>query len=239
MQAVGKFKDEEIKCIPQNSEKFISVSLGRLRFIDSLQFLNASLEKLAANLEPQQFQLTRTYFREKTDLMLRKGVYPYEYLDSFERFDEPHLPPLSAFYSHLTESDINDEDYQHANRVWEDFGLRHLGDYHDLYVKSDVLLLADIFQNFRRLCLDFYKLDPAHVYTAPGLAWQAALRMTDVQLELLTDPDMYLFIEKGIRGGIAMISHRFSQANNKYMENYDPTKPSSYIMYLDANNLYG
>ncbi|XP_035216942.1 uncharacterized protein LOC118190344 [Stegodyphus dumicola] len=114
-----------------------------------------------------------------------------------------------------------------------------LGDYHDLYVKSDVLLLADIFQNFRRLCLNFYILDPAHIYTAPGLAWPAALRMSGIELELLTDPDMYLFIEKGIRGGIAMISHRFSQANNKYVENFDPTKPSSYIMSLDANNLYG
>lgn len=167
------------------------------------------------------------------------GVYPYEYMDDFAKFQESQLPPISAFYSSLTNADISLDDYAHAQHVWESFGLRHLGDYHDLYVKSDVLLLADIFQNFRQLCLSFYKLDPAHVYTAPGLAWQAALRMSGVTLELFTDPDMYLFVEKGIRGGIAMISKRHSQANNRYMASYDPSKASKYIMYLDANNLYG
>lgn len=123
--------------------------------------------------------------------------------------------------------------------MWNSFGLRTLGQYQDLYVTSDVLLLADIFENFRRLSHQFYQLDPAHCYTAPGLAWQAALKMTGVNLELLTDPDMHLFVERGIRGGIAMISHRHAAANNRYMSTYDPTKPSSFITYLDANNLYG
>lgn len=107
------------------------------------------------------------------------------------------------------------------------------GDYHDLYVQSDVLLLADIFQNFRSMCLDYYKLDCTHAFTGPGFAWESALSMTGVQLELLLDLDMHLFIEKGIRGGVAMISHRFAQANNKYLsETFNLEKPSSYIAYL-------
>ncbi|GFY04308.1 uncharacterized protein TNCV_4413961 [Trichonephila clavipes] len=114
-----------------------------------------------------------------------------------------------------------------------------LGDYHDLYVTVDVLLLSDIFENFRTLCQNYYKIDPCHTYTAPGLAWQACLKMTKVRLELLTDIDMHLFIEKGIRGGVAMISHRYAKANNAYLSNYDSSLPSSYIIYLDANNLYG
>jgi len=166
-------------------------------------------------------------------------VFPYEYIDSFEKFDETQLPPIQAFYSQLTETAITIDDYHHATQVWNSFNCCTLGEYQDIYVVNDVVLLADIFQNFRQLCLNFYRLDPAHCYTAPGLAWQAALRMTDITLELLTDPNMHLFIEKGIRGGISMISKRLSTANNKYLNNYDPSKPSTYITYLDANNLYG
>ena len=106
-------------------------------------------------------------------------------------------------------------------------------------MKTDVILLADVFENFRDLCIQCYKLDPAHYYTAPGLAWEAMLRMTGVKLELLTDINMYLMIEQGIRGGTSMISNRYAAANNKYMDGYDSSKPSKYITYLDANNLYG
>ena len=120
-------------------------------------------------------------------------VFPYEYMDSFEKFEEPKLPPMEAFYSALTESDISNDDYLHALNVWNSLGCLNLGDYQDLYVISDVLLLADIFENFRKLSLGFYGIDPAHCFTAPGLAWQAALKMTNVTLELLTDPDTHLF----------------------------------------------
>jgi hypothetical protein len=114
-----------------------------------------------------------------------------------------------------------------------------MGDYHDLYLKSDVLLLADVFENFRNVCLKAYNLDPCHFYTSPGLAWQACLKMTEVELELLTDPDMYLFVEEGLRGGISVISNRFSRTNNPYVPDYDPDQETSYVMYLDVNNLYG
>ena len=114
-----------------------------------------------------------------------------------------------------------------------------MGEYHDLYLISDVLLLSDVFENFRKTCLQYYKLDPAHYFSSPGLSWDSMLKMTNVNLELMTDVDMYQFIEKGLRGGISYIANRYGKANNKYMKEYDEKAPSKYIMYLDANNLYG
>ena len=130
-------------------------------------------------------------------------------------------------------------DYAHAQKVWETFGIENMGQYHDLYLKSDVLLLADIFENFREQYLHTYGLDPAHYVSLPSSSWDAMLKMTGVRLDLLSDVDMLNFIEKGMRGGISTITHRYALANNKYMKNYDPEKESSYIPYLDANNLYG
>ena len=114
-----------------------------------------------------------------------------------------------------------------------------MGDYHNFYLASDVLLLADVFENFRKTCLEYYKLDPCHYFTSPGLSWDAMLKMTEIKLELMTDIDMFQFIEKGLRGGISYIANRYGKANNKYMKEYDEKAPSKYIMYLDANNLYG
>ena len=107
--------------------------------------------------------------------------------------------------------------------------MKTLGEYHDLYLKSDVLLLADVFENFRETCFQYYKLDPAHYYSAPGLSWNACLKMTGIELELISDVDMYLMIEKGLRGGMSVITHRKAVASNKYMSSYDPDKPSKYI----------
>ena len=243
MQGLGKLKSQKISCIPNNTEKYISFSVGNLVFIDSLQFLNSSLERLVENLSKEGIDKFKTLNRyvdsERVHLLLRKGVYPYEYMDSAEKFEEPCLPPIEAFYSSLTESCVTPEDYAHAQRVFQAFQCRHLGDYHNLYLKSDVLLLADVFENFRNLCLEYYQLDPGHFYTAPGLSWAACLKMTGVELELLTDPDMHLFIEEGLRGGISMITHRYAKANNPYVEDYDSRLPHNYLMYLDANNLYG
>ena len=154
-------------------------------------------------------------------MLLRKGVYPYEDMDNWEKFDETTLPPKEAFYSNLNLEDISDEDYAHAQKVWDVFEIKNLGEYHDLYVQSDTLLLADIFENFRNMCLNIYELDPVYFVSAPGLAWQACLKKTEVKLELITDYDMILMIEKGIRGGICQATHRYAKANNKYMNNYD------------------
>ena len=172
-------------------------------------------------------------------MLLRNRVYPYEYMDSWVRFNWTSLPDKKAFYSELNLEDITDKDYAHAQKVFEEFKLKNLGDYHDLYVQSDTLLLADVFENFRNMCLDIYGLDPVYFVSAPGLAWQACLKKTGVKLELITDYDMILMIEKGIRGGICQATHRYAKANNKYMKNYDKNIESSYLMYLDTNNLYG
>ena len=172
-------------------------------------------------------------------MLLRKGVYPYEYMDGWNKFNKKSIPCKESFYSSLTLENITEVDYAHANNVFKKFNINNLGKYHDLYVRSDTLLLADIFENFRQSCLKNYELDPAHFVSLPGLAWQACLKKTNVELELLTDYDMLLMIEEGIRGGICHAVNRYAKANNIYMKDYDKTKESSYIQYLDANNLYG
>ena len=160
-------------------------------------------------------------------------------MDSFNKFNITKLPTKEQFYSILNNEHITDEDYKHAQTVWETFNLNTMDDYHNLYLKSDILLLADVFQNFRKTCLQYYKLDPCHYFTSPGLSWDSMLKMTDIKLELMTDIDMFQFIEKGLRGGISYIANRYGKANNKYMKKYDKKAPSKYLMYLDANNLYG
>ena len=238
----GKEQHMNINAIPNNIEKYMAFMLGdRLTFIDSLQFMNSSLEKLVSNLPRQSLKYTSKRFKgEKLDLMVRKGVYPYDYMDSFDKFNEK-LPLKEEFYSILNDEHISDEEYKHAQNVWNIFNLKTMGEYHDLYLQSDILLLADVFtfENFRKTCLQYYKLDPCHYFTSPGLSWDAMLKMTDIKLELMTDIDMFQFIEKGLRGGISYIANRYCKANNKYMKENDEKAPSKYIMYLDANNLYG
>ena len=163
---------------------------------------------------------------DKFIILLRKGVYPYEYIDEWDKLNEKVLPGKDLFYSNLTLENISETDYAHANNVFKKFNINHLGEYHDLYVRSETLLLADIFENFRQSCLKSYELDPAHFVSLPGLAWQAFY-------------DMLLMVEEGIRGGICHAIQRYAKANNKYMNDYDRKKKPSYIQYLDANNLYG
>ena len=175
---------------------------------------------------------------DKFIMLLRKGVYPYEYIDEWDKFNEKVLPGKESFYSNLTLENISEIDYAHANNVFKKININNLGEYHDLYVRSDTLLLAYIFENFRQYCLENYELDPAHFVSLPGLAWQACLKKANVELELLTDYDMLLMAEEGIRGGICHAVNRYARANNYYVKDYDKTKESSYIQYLDANNLY-
>ena len=172
-------------------------------------------------------------------MLLRKGVYPHEYMDNWEKFDETSLPYKESFYSNLNMENIDDIDYRHANNVFKEFKLKNLAKYHDLFVQSDTLLLAEVFENFRNICLETYELDPAHFLSLPGLVWKASLKKTNVKLELLTDYEMFLMVEEGIRGGICHSIYRLAKANNKYMKNYDVNKETLYIQYLDANNLCG
>ena len=247
-----------IECIPNNQEKYISFSKSiktgtyenkkgedkdkffKIIFKDSLKFMSSSIEALVNNLPRDALKNVDKYFTpEQAELIKQKGFYPYEYMDSIERFKEDKPPPKKAFYSKLSGRGITKTNYKHVWNVWISFKMKSLKDYHKLYNVTDALLLADIFENFRDLCLKIYKLDPVYYFTAPGLAWDACLKMTNIQLELLSDVNMLLMFEKGIRGGISIISNRYGEANNKYMKDYDKNKDSKYLMYLDANNLYG
>ena len=230
------FSAGNIDCIPNNEERYISftkrIQVGsytskigetkplhhQIRFIDSFKFMATSLDNLVNNLPKDAFNNVKRYYADdKLSLLTRKGVYPYDYMDSPEKLKETKLPPKEAFYSRLNDEGISDENYPHARTVWETFEMKNLEDYHNLYNRVDVLLLADVFENFRDICIKNYKLDPAHYYTAAGLAWDATLKVTEVELELLSDIDMLLMVEKGIRGGVSMISNRYGKANNKYM----------------------
>ena len=248
----------ELNCIPSTEEKYISFSKKikvdeyrsrrtgetiplyfEIRFINSFKFLQSSLTNLVSNLQPDDLLNTKEIFKENINLITRKGVYPYDYVSSLEKLEEMQLSPKEEFYSKLNDEEINDDDYQHAINVWNTFKCKTIRDYHNLYLKSDVLLLADVFENFRKTCLKHYNLDPAHYYTSPGLAWDACLKETGQKLQLLHDYDKLMMFERGIRGGISHISKRYAEANNKYMKDYNPDKESTYIQYLDANNLYG
>ena len=165
---------------------------------------------------------------DKFILLLKKGVYPYEYMNDWKRYEETELPWHDEFYSNLNLKNISKEDLKHAQKVWNTFNIKNLGEYHDLYVQSDTTQLADTFEQFRNVCLKEYKLDPAYFCTTPGLTMEACLKMTQVKLELLTDIDIVLMFEKGIRGRIRQATQGFAAVNNKYIRNFNPKQLSSY-----------
>lgn len=252
--ATSKKINGEISIIPLNSEKYISFiktvhGLGfpnqnqiKIKFIDSLRFMTASLDSLASLIPPEKKSILKAECiksgfcsEELFNLLIRKGVFPYEYIDCYEKLEESTLPPKKCFYSMLNGSDISDEDYIHARNVWTKFGIRTLGEYSDLYLKTDVLLLADVFENFRNTCHATHSLDPAHYFGAPGLSFDAMMKYTGCSIELFTDVDMLLFAESGIRGGVSQVNKRYVRANNQYMDDeFDSSKETSYLLYLDG-----
>ena len=149
--------------------------------------------------------------------MKQKGIYPYDFMDSLKSLIKLNYQ-TKDFYSILNDENISEQQYNHAQNVWNTFNLKNIGEYHDLYLKSDILLLlADVFESFRKTCIKYYKLDPCHYFSSPGLSWDAMLKMTYIKLELITDIDMYQFIEKGMRGGISYISNRYSKYASQYL----------------------
>ena len=235
MNKKGEKQDLNIKAIPNNMEKYMAFMLSNhLTFINSFQFMSSSLDELVSNLPKEAFKYTSEEFTGKElSLMSQKGVCPYDYTDSFEKFDQMELPSKEQFYSILNDQHITNDEYNHAKKVWKVFNFKTMGEYHDLY-----LLLADVFESFRETCLQYYKLDPCHYFTSLGLSLDAMLKMSNIKLELMTDVDMFQFIEKGMPGGVSYIANQYGKANNKYMNKYNEKAPSKYIMYLDANNLY-
>ena len=256
----SNFRGERVDVIPNNQQKYITFTkhsqVGirkdnetgketniyfKLRFIDSFKFMNAGLETLANNLPKNKFKnLEERFTGRQLELAKRKGVFPYDWFDCDEKLKHTKLPPIEDFHSMLYETNITRDEYNFALKVWKEFNCQTFKDYVEIYNLIDTLLLADIFENFREICFDNYGIDPACYFTSPGLFWDAMLKQTGIELELLSDVDMFLFFKRMIRGGISMISNRYAESNNPYMGDlYNPNKETSYTMYYDANNLYG
>ncbi len=177
---------------------------------------------------------------EDMKIICQKGIYPYEWMDDKEKIKQEYLPTRKEFRSRLKLAGVTNKEYKHAQKVWQHFKCKTFQDYHDLYLKCDVLLLADIFENFRKSSIEHYELDPANFITAASFAWSAMLLKTGVELELITDPKILDIFERSKRGGLTFVgSKRYVKANNKHIAGYDPNTKSTYLLYLDANNLYG
>ncbi len=240
--------EHRVEVIGTSSEKFFAVFVGKnLVFIDSLNFFSASLETVAGTMDKKtDFKLSRKYFMSqyhdeaKVELMLRKGVYPYDFFSDLSKYDETQLPPAKDFYDSLGNKEVNPLDYEHAQTVWRELGVRNLREYTELYNISDVLLLLDCFNKLRDVFMKNFGLDPGHFFSLPHLTWECALKETKAKLDYIKDPEMMTFLESAIRGGVASgLEYRTAKANNPHLPDYDPTKPNSYIMVHDVNNLYG
>ena len=215
-----------------------------------MQFINSGLDKLVKNLSDEDFKyLVKEFISENLEILKQKGAYPYEHMNSFERFNEEKLPQRKYFFSSIKKRKIDNDgkilgsyisikDYLTCEKLWDKVKMKNMGDYHNHYLKKDVLLLADVFEKFIDTCLKFYGLDPCHYFSSPGLSWDAMLKMTGIKLEKTSDIDKYLFTEKRLRGRISYIAKRYAKANNKYINDYDPEKLSTFMSYLDMNNLY-
>ena len=241
----NKLNNPKIDVIPNSYEKFMSFNIGSLKFIDSLQFMASSLEKLVDNLYDKNdkfnnFNHMKKYYEPELELLCQKGFYPYEWVDNDEKLNHIGLPPSSDFYSRLKQETISETNYKHALNVYDKLKCKSFRDYHMTYLKCDVLLLADVFENFRKTCYSYYNLDPANYISAPSLAWDAMLMKTKIELDQIFDPKILDIIERQKKGGLCFVgSKRHVKANNHYLEDYDDTKPENYLMYWDANNLYG
>src|SRR5436190_6102844 len=218
VQELGKYmNNRQIEVIGKDTEKYITFSIDNLQFLDSYNFLSASLSKLVETLK------TFRYVNEP--LLQKKGIYPYEYMSSFDKFNE-QLPPIDKFYSTLRGKGIKPDKYQQALNIWQHFNVQNMQQYHDLYLETDTLLLAEVFETFRELSLRDYGIDPCHVFSLPGLTWQAALKFTNEKIDLIRNSTMHLYILEAIRACVSMISTKYSKANNKYISDYDLTKDS-------------
>jgi hypothetical protein len=178
MQAVNEeYKVDSL--IAETDEKYKTFNVDNLSFYDSMQYLQSSLENLVKGLT--EYPITSKYFKDP--LLIRKGVYPYEYMDCWTCFEEESLPPKECFYSTLKKSGITDKDYNYAQKVWKELKCKTLGDYHDMYLKADVCLLADVFEKYRKTTLEIHKLDPAHYISTPAMTWDAFLKYSKVEID--------------------------------------------------------
>ena len=244
IQKLGEYKKFPVNVIPRNSEKYLSFSLGSLKFKDSYQFLQCSLSTLVENLVSkgeENFEYLKRFVPDSNmrSLLMRKGIFPYSFFSRQSILNDTQLPNKEAFTNDLDGSMITPEDYSHAQRVWHVFRCQTFRDYLELYLLCDVLQLADVFESFCTKCIADYKLDPAHYFSSPHFTYDAFLRFSGVKLDLLTDINQYFFLERGIQGGLSMVAKRYAKVNHPNISGYDSSKPTVHILDLDANNLYG
>lgn len=235
---------KKITVIPVNAEKYTTFTIDNLKFIDSYHFLSSPLSKLVENLKNSnyEFPIFNSFFHgnKYRKLLLRKGLFPYSYFNNPSILSETSPPKKEDFFNDLTQEHITDSDYDLVKKVWKKFRCSTFENYLKIYLFTDCILLADVFENFRKISLENYELEPLKFISAPDLTWTAGLKMTGVTLELLTDVDMYLLLERGIRGGICILGKRYSKCNNPYVkETFNPLEKKKYIVSFDVNNLYG
>ena len=238
MKQNGTLTYDDVPVIAVSSEKYMSFQMAKAKFIDSYQFLSTSLENLVEILMASGGQACfphTTRYMGSDPILYQKGVYPYAYMTSADRFEETSLPPRDCFFNDLTDEPLPEADYARAQMTWERFGIRNLREYTEHYLLSDVLLLADVFENFRKNIYQEHGLECLSYFSLPGLAWDMALKLTKIELHLLSDPDMYLMIENAMRGGISCVSHRLATADI----DHDLDLDTDFLCYLDQNNLYG
>ena len=249
---IGKFKHWQLSVIPQTKEKYMSLTARipvdktkegktiyfNVAFLDSYQFMSSSLANLVNNLDSLPFTevLQRDHPNLTNDIIKRKGVFPYSYLDSLSKLQESSLPPRSAFRNDLSGEECSEEDYRFAQRAWQEFDCQTFGDYLMVYLKLDVLLLACVFEKFRSKTLEQDGLDPVHFVSLPGLSFLSAFKMTGETIDLLKDLEMYTFFERGIRGGITFVNKHLVRLEI-IIDNL--TKLLQHLAYIDENNLYG
>ena len=241
-------------CLPRNSNKFISIQIGPFILKDSYLFLNESLDYLTGTINDEdRISLKQEFGKENYKLLTKTGIYPYDYFDSKTKYDELQLPEKEKFFNKLNNKNISYDEYKHAIKVFETFKCENLMEYSILYLKADICHLSDVFQKkFSDFAYDTYNLDPRHSYTLPGFSWQSMLKMTKIELELISDSDMYLFLMNTIRGGICVVNKKHVIADNIYTrkvhdessnkkvnKKFKTNDSNKFILYLDANNLYG
>ena len=240
-------------CLPRNSNKFISIQICPFIFKDSYLFLDKSLDYLTGTINDEdRISLKQEFGEENYKLLIKKGIYPYDYFDEKEKYHETELPRKGKFFNKLNNKDISNDEYEHALNVFKTFKCKNLLEYSELYLKTDICHLSDVFQKFSDFAYKTYNLDPRHSYTLPGFSWESMFKMTKIELQLISDSDMYLFLMDTIRGGICQVNKKHVIANNIYTRKvHDESSDkkvkkklktndlNKFIMYLDANNLYG
>ena len=258
IKALNNIENVSFSALPRNSNKFISLSIENFIFKDSFLFLNKSLDYLTKTIDDVDRVSLKQEFGENYELLTKKGIYPYDYFDNIKKYNETKIPDHTNFKNKLNNNkNISNKEYKHAHNVfYVTFKCKNLLDYSILNLKTDVCHLADVFQKFSNFAYETYGLDCRYSYTLPGYSWQAMLKMTKIELDLISDQDMYLFLMDSIRGGITQVNKKYSKADNKYIriqhnewnnkkikkkfKNKLKTKDlNKYLLYLDSNNLYG